>query len=113
MIINTQDVKNIYIATNYVDMRKSIDGLMLVVHQDFGLDVLDYSLFLFINKNRTRIKVLYYDNNAFSLFLKRMEQGKFKYIIDETQNVKTITDVQLNWLIQGQDMELKYLSKEQ
>ncbi len=113
MILNTSEVKQIYISTNFVDMRKSIDGLTLLVHENFGLDVVDRSLFLFINKSRTRIKILYYENNGFWLFLKRLEKGKFQYVVDETRLVKTISDVQLNWLLQGVDMESKYLSKEQ
>lgn len=113
MILNTEEVKHIYLSTNYVDMRKSIDGLALLVHQSFELDVLDHSLFLFINKSRTRIKILYYENNGFWLFLKRLEQGRFQYVVDETKQVKTITSVQLNWLLQGLDMESKFLSNNQ
>ena len=62
-------------------MKESIDGLILIVHQNFGLDVVDRSLFLFINKNKTRIKILYYENNGFWLFLKRLEKGRYQYDI--------------------------------
>ena len=43
MIINTDEVRNIYISSRYVDMRKSIDGLALIVHSQFQMNVLDTS----------------------------------------------------------------------
>jgi hypothetical protein len=41
MIINTHDVKHIYVATRFVDMRKSIDGLSVIVSMEFDLAVLE------------------------------------------------------------------------
>lgn len=40
MIINADEVKNIYVSTHFVDMRKSIDGLTLIVHSQFQMNVL-------------------------------------------------------------------------
>lgn len=65
MIINTQDIKYIYISNSYTDMRKSIDGLALIVTLSFGKDVMDGSLFIFTNKARNRLKMLYYESNGF------------------------------------------------
>ena len=78
MIINADEVKNIYVSTHFVDMRKSIDGLTLIVHSQFQMNVLDHSLFIFTNRSRNRIKILYYESNGFWLFIKRLEHGKFK-----------------------------------
>ncbi len=44
---------------------KSIDGLSLLVHTEFDMNVLDHSLFIFTNKARNRIKILYYENHGF------------------------------------------------
>ena len=52
MIINTDEVKYIYLSNQYIDMRKSIDGLTLIVHSQFQMNVLDHSLFIFTNKSR-------------------------------------------------------------
>ena len=85
MIINADEVKNIYVSTHFVDMRKSIDGLTLIVHSQFQMNVLDHSLFIFTNRSRNRIKILYYESNGFWLFIKRLEHGKFK--IQESQDL--------------------------
>ena len=49
---------NIYIACGYTDMRKSIDGLAVIVQEQFHLDPFSKSLFLFCGKRRDRIKWL-------------------------------------------------------
>ncbi|MDE6952822.1 MAG: IS66 family insertion sequence element accessory protein TnpB [Erysipelotrichales bacterium] len=112
MIINTDEVKNIYISNHFVDMRKSIDGLTLIVHSQFQMNVLDHSLFIFTNKSRNRIKILYYESNGFWLFIKRLEHGKFK--IQESQNspTKVITSCQLNWLLEGLEFDEKIKEKQ-
>ena len=47
MIINTDEIKNIYVAKQFCDMRKQIDGLALIVTSQFSMNVLDQSLFIF------------------------------------------------------------------
>lgn len=47
MIINTDEIKNIYVAKQFCDMRKQIDGLALIVTSQFSMNVLDHSLFIF------------------------------------------------------------------
>ena len=111
MIINVEEVKQIYIASQYVDMRKSIDGLMLIVHTEFEMNVLDHSLFLFTNKARNRIKILYYEHNGFWLFIKRIEQGKFKIFEDSSTHTKCISSTQLNWLLEGFDYNQNFQEK--
>lgn len=105
MIINTQHIKHIHVATSYTDMRKSIDGLSMIVAMSFDLDVMEGSLFIFTNKARNRIKILYYENNGFWLLFKRLEQGKFKIYEDTKTNTKMIEERQLRWLLEGLEME--------
>ena len=107
MIINASEIKNIYVSNRYIDMRKSIDGLSIIVVSQFNLNVLDHSLFIFTNKNRTRIKMLYYEANGFWLFTRRLENGKFKFKKHEESGVLMITPQQLNWLIEGLEFENK------
>lgn len=108
MIINVEEVKHIYIANQYVDMRKSINGLSLLVDQQFQMDVLDRSLFIFTNKARNRIKILYYESTGFWLLMKRLEHGKFKIYEDSKTEVRRITSRQLHWLLEGFEIEEKY-----
>ncbi len=111
MIINTDDVKHIYLATGHVDMRKSIDGLSLIVAMEFDLDVMNGSLFIFVNRARNRMKILYYENGGFWLFLKRLESGKFKVREDENSNTRVIDERQFRWLLEGLEIDQKYAFK--
>ena len=47
MIINTDEIKNLYVTKQFCDMRKQIDGLALIVISQFNMNVLDHSLFIF------------------------------------------------------------------
>lgn len=102
MIINVDEVNNIYLANQFTDMRKSINGLVLIVNNQFELN---HSLFIFTNRTRNRIKILYYENNRFWLFFKRLEYGKFKVNEPSQTDTKTITPVQLNCLSEGLEFE--------
>ncbi len=105
MIINTDEIKNIYVSKQYCDMRKQIAGLSLIVTAEFKMNVLDHSLFIFTNASRNRIKMLYYEANGFWLFTRRLENGRFKFKKHEKTGVLMITPQQLNWLIEGLEFE--------
>lgn len=68
----------IYIALGATDMRKGFDGLCGLVIQQLQQDPLSGSLFLFINKRRDRMKVLYWDGDGLAIWYRRLEQGTFR-----------------------------------
>ncbi len=69
----------VYIATGITDMRKSINGLALLVAGQRGLSPLTGSLFCFCNRQRTLIKILYWDRNGFCLWQKQLEKEHFRW----------------------------------
>lgn len=71
--------EKIFIHRDPVDMRKSISGLSVIVDQQMGLDLQSNSLFIFCNKRRTHLKMLYFDKSGFALWLKRLESSKFPW----------------------------------
>jgi len=77
-MINFAPELRIYLHTGPVDMRKSFDGLFGIVCRDFQRDVRDGGLFLFLNRRRDRIKLLYWDNDGLSIWMKRLERGRFQ-----------------------------------
>ena len=68
----------IYLHTQPTDMRKSFDGLSGLVRSVFQADPTDGILFLFINRRRDRIKMLWWDRDGLALFYKRLEAGTFE-----------------------------------
>ena len=59
------------------DMRKSFDGLSALVRTKLAEDPLSGQLFVFINRRRTQLKVLYFDRGGYCVWAKRLEQGRF------------------------------------
>ena len=73
------DVPVVYLYRDPVDFRKAINGLAAIVEQDMHLSPLSEALFVFSNKNRDKIKVLYWDDTGFCLWHKRLEKARFQW----------------------------------
>lgn len=73
------DVPDVFLCNQFVDFRKSINGLAANVESELELSVLSGSLFVFCNKNRDKLKLLYWDNTGFALWYKRLDKDKFKW----------------------------------
>src|SRR5690554_6043158 len=71
-------VKKVYLYPKPVDFRKSIDDLSALVELDIKAAVFDPVLFVFLNRARNRVKILYWERNGFCLWLKRLEAERFK-----------------------------------
>ena len=67
----------VWVATTPVDMRKSFDGLAEVVRSFLGRDPLSGSLFVFRNRSRHLVKVLWWDRDGLAIYYKRLERGAF------------------------------------
>ena len=91
---------HIYIVCGHTDMRKSIDGLAAIIQQQFQLDLISSSAFLFCGRRRDRLKVLLWEEDGFLLLYKRLENGKFTWPRNE-QEVRDLTHEQYIWLMQG------------
>lgn len=102
-MLNINEIQSVYLATGITDLRKSIDGLAVIVKEQFDLDPFSSSLFIFCNKNKDRIKALYWDYNGFWLITKRLERGKFRWPVDENQTIK-IDLKELKWLLDGYEV---------
>ena len=96
----------IYLARAPVDLRKSIDGLSVLVSQVLQQDPFSRQLFIFINRRRDKLKALAWDQNGFVLYYKRLERGQFRWpVIDTAQPALVIEARQLQWLLSGLSIE--------
>lgn len=96
----------IYISLETIDMRKAIDGLVCLVEQHFNENPNTGNVFLFFNKNKDKVKIIFWDRNGYVLHYKRLEKHRFHFpkLADDTKLV--ITEVQLQGLLAGLDYML-------
>jgi transposase len=67
----------IYLYSPACDMRKSFDGLCGLIRSGLGADPLSGSLFVFCNRRRNMVKLLYWDRDGYAIWFKRLERGSF------------------------------------
>jgi transposase len=101
-------VNRVYLACGSTDMRKSIDGLAVLVQEVFELDPFSPNLFVFCNRKRDKMKILYWDKNGFWLYYRRLERGQFQWPSNNHGPTPLkITRQQLRWLLDGLSLEQK------
>jgi transposase len=93
----------VFLALGYTDMRKSIDSLSVLVEATLCMSPLSGHLFVFCNRRRNMIKILYWDRNGFCLFHKRLEKHRFKWP-QKLEQVKQIDGRDLSFLLEGLDI---------
>lgn len=85
-----------------VDMRRSFDGLLAIVQNEFLRDILQGDVFLFLNRRRDRIKILWWDGDGMAIFMKRLEAGTYQRPILAADQVSLLMDrTQLDLLLAG------------
>ncbi len=78
-MLNFPGSLKIYVAIEPQDMRKSFNGLCVVAREKLKEDPQKGALFVFINKRRNRLKMLYFDGTGLWVLAKRLEQGTFSW----------------------------------
>jgi transposase len=100
-MIALSDFEGIYLHREPVDFRKAIDGLALIVEGEMKLSPFGNFLFIFCNRNRSRIKILYWDKTGFALWLKRLEKEKFPWPKKFDLEIVQLKEQELRWLLDG------------
>jgi transposase len=106
MLGDVSGVKDIYIVCGRTDMRKSIDGLLAIVHDTFQMDPYSNSLYLFCGRRCDRIKALHYEKDGFVLLYKRLDEARYQWPRDRSE-VRPITRQQFRWLTEGLSIDQK------
>jgi|TARA_R100000687_G_scaffold83684_1_gene88745 transposase len=87
-----------------VDMRKSIDGLAILVESELALSPMMEALFVFCNRGRDKIKILYWERNGFVLWYKRLEKQRFRWPRQSDFSYEQRDGRDLNYLLDGFDI---------
>ena len=103
-MIGLDSQARIWLCTEPTDMRKSFRGLSALVRNQLQHDPLSGQYFVFINRRKTQMKMLYFTPTGFCLWAKRLEQGQFRVrAAANGQRALTPTDLQL--LIDGIEVQ--------
>ena len=94
-------IERVYLHRAPVDMRKAMDGLSAIAHNVMKQDPFSGTLFVFINKRRDKLKILYWERNGFVIWYKRLEAERFAWPVKATETVITLSGEQLTWLLDG------------
>jgi len=99
----------VYLCTSACDMRRSFDGLHALVTQSMQLDAFGGHLFVFSNRRRDRIKILYWDRDGFAVWAKRLEEGTYAMPFHDSgatdgDKRQEITAAELSALLSGIDL---------
>lgn len=105
------DLPLVYLCKSPVDFRKGINGLAVLVEQSLGLDPFSERLFVFINRRRDKVKILYWERSGFCLWHKRLERERFRWPVHLEGTVIHLDGQQLNWLLDGYDLRHLQLHK--
>jgi transposase len=97
----------VYLAVQPVDMRKSFNGLSAVVAEHLNEDPCRGALYVFTNKRRNRIKILFWDGTGLWVAAKRLEQGRFSWPkpSESSQTRISLTPEALSMLTDGIDLK--------
>ena len=93
----------IFLAVEPADMRKGFDGLAQLTRERIAEDPLLGHLFVFRNKRRDRIKILYWDRDGFALWYKRLEKGVFRFSEAKDGRVE-VTPAEMAAVLEGIDL---------
>lgn len=93
----------IFLAVEPADMRKGFDGLSQLVRDRIAQDPLSGHLYVFRNRRRDRIKILYWDRDGLALWYKRLEKGTFRFPEARDGRVE-VTPAEMAAVLEGIDL---------
>jgi transposase len=105
-------VDQVYLACGSTDLRKSIDGLAVLVKEGFNLDPFSLCLFVFCNRQRDKLKILQWEHNGFWLYYRRLERGRFQWPTEANAPAMKIGRCELRWLLDGLPLEQRHAHPE-
>jgi transposase len=100
----------IWLYQKPVDMRRSFDGLAAIAQNVLSLPTASGDWFVFVNRRRTQMKILYFDSGGYCIWAKRLERGRFQPLAHHSDRLQ-LDSAQLQCLISGLDWQEARKSK--
>ena len=109
-MLSFEDETPVYLFTEATDMRRSFDRLASMVSEELTKSVISSGgLFVFFSRRLDKVKILYWDNDGYALWYKRLEAGTFR--IEERDGYEEVTGIDLKLLLQGMSLKRLKLRK--
>jgi transposase len=99
----TDSQVRIWLCSQPTDMRKSFNGLSGLVRHSLKENPLSGALFVFVNRRRTHMKILYFDGSGYCIWMKRLEQGCFQLPVNDRQTLE-LDRTTLTLMLDGIDL---------
>ena len=94
-------IKSYYVYTESTDMRRGIDSLSGIIKNQLEQNPLNGDLYIFLNKRKTQLKLLHWQEDGFALFYKRLEKGTYELPQIKTGLSHQIKPEELLFMLQG------------
>ncbi len=104
-MLNIDKVDKVYLACGVTDLRKSIDGLSVLVQTQLKLDPFEKALFVFCNRQMNKLKILHFDG-GFWLYYHRLERDKFKWPMSKKEALQVSIE-ELRRLLKGYEVRIE------
>jgi len=99
----------VFVFREQIDFRAGFDKLSMIVRTKMMMELVEGDLFLFLGKNRKRLKSLCYDGTGLILISKRLERGRFMSVAEFEETELTVEE--LNYVISGGVVRKKYFGE--
>lgn len=101
-MLNIDKIRTVYLACGSTDLRRSVDGLALIVKTELKLNPFEKAIFVFCNKQMNKLKILHFDE-GFWLYYYRLEKNHFKWPQTKDEALKVNME-ELRWLLKGYEV---------
>jgi len=99
------NLPQVFVYRDPVDFRRGHRGLSILIEHELGHDPFSGVLYVFGNRQRNKIKCLFWEDNGFVLYYKALAEERFHWPTD-TDELITLNGEQLNWLLDGYNVSL-------
>jgi len=105
-LLSVQETVNYYLYRRPVKMSRSFDSLAALIRTELDKDIIQGDVFIFLNRDRTMIKVFVYERKGFSIFYRRLDEGSFQLpaIVGDQISYKMSAE-QIMYMLSGMNLE--------